>query len=90
MVGVSLGTMGGLMIVAEEGYLVVLSKGITLGYPLGYLNNEAFLGSLFVHLAGMTLGISLGNNLGSMIDYIWHINWCGPWISSWKFLWRFN
>ena len=60
MVGFSLGTLSVLMIVTEEVYLVGLSLGLQLGYPLEYTNTGADLpGTLLVAPLGLWFGSEL-------------------------------
>ena len=58
LVGVSLGTLDGLMIGTGKGYLVGLSLGLPLGYPLESLN-------LGAGLPGTLMGAPLGLWFGS-------------------------
>ena len=53
LVGVSLGTLIGLMIFTGKVYFVGLSLGLPLGLPLGYTNIEAVL-------SGTLLGATIG------------------------------
>ena len=58
MVGVSLGTLSGLMIGTGEGYFVGLSLGVTLGSPIGSPNPES-------DLPGMLMGVNIDLWFGS-------------------------
>ena len=70
------------MIGTGEGYLVGLSMGIPLVFPLGYQNTASVIGFVFISLTDMVIYMSLGNNLRSLLNSFWNINWCGPWIGD--------
>ena len=86
MVVVSLGTLGGLMVGAREGYFVVLSLGLPLVSPLESLNPGSVLYSFFEYLTSIILFVSVGNHRVSLIGYIWHISWCGTFIGAYTLI----
>ena len=82
LVGVTLVTLGSLMIFTGEIFLVVLSLVLSLVYPPEYPNAGAVLCTLFVYLSEFILCMSLGNPLVLLCKYIWNISWCGPRLGS--------
>ena len=55
------------MVDTWEGYFVVWSLRLPLGYPLEYPNPGAVIDSLFGSLNGMILGVYLVNTLESLL-----------------------